>query len=169
MASQNPDTDLASSGYVTIVASMIVFVVLLLAIWALMGLQIHLLRRKHLADLENDGVRVGPVDYDTPLDNILKGKGKARASESSREKWSPTQPSTNDSTNASSKSDMPYDSQWYREERPVRYFFHKIGNTFKRKDVKSQASETAPTTPRPTSGDTLPQFCDASSVASSTF
>jgi hypothetical protein len=121
-------SDVARLGHTTIVASMVVFVILLLTIWALIGFQIHRARKQHLADLET-GAEVGPIDSDIPLDSVLKSK-PVRVSKSSLGSWPATQETTQSSAQ-SSRSGVARDSQWYAEERPVRYFFHKIGKMLK--------------------------------------
>ncbi|KAI0529799.1 hypothetical protein GGR58DRAFT_495633 [Xylaria digitata] len=137
MVQKQDSAEIAKTGHTTIVASMIMFVVLVLIMWGLMGIQIHLQHKKRLADLENgDGEGVCVVDDDVPIDHILKttrysGAQPERKSKISLSSWSATATEIS-ATTKSSKSGIPKDSQWYAEERPVRYFFHKMGNMFKR-------------------------------------
>ncbi|GAP90369.1 hypothetical protein SAMD00023353_4900640 [Rosellinia necatrix] len=128
----NDAAAVAKTGHIAVVASMIVFVVLTLILWALMGIQIHCLRKQRLSDLE--ATATAPVvDSDVPLENILRTakspKPNAKTGRSSFASW----PDTPRSTNISSRSDMPHDSSWYAEERPVRYLLHKVAGWFKRK------------------------------------
>ncbi|KAI8953124.1 hypothetical protein F4801DRAFT_538529 [Xylaria longipes] len=117
---------------------MIIFVALLLLVWALMGFQIYCLHKQRLADIESVvAVEIGPIDGDIPLDNVLKSTRysqvqSARASVSSWASSAMAHGTRKGSSNTSSKSDVPRDSQWYRTERPVRYFFYKICGVFKK-------------------------------------
>ncbi|KAI0451363.1 hypothetical protein F5B21DRAFT_384204 [Xylaria acuta] len=165
--SQKRHTDgLAGSGHLTIVVSMIIFVVLLLIIWALMGFQIYRLRMQRLADLESGiAAEVGTIDGDVPLDNILKGTRysqvqSARASGSSWASLAVTHETHKGSSNKSSKSGVPRTSQWYREERPVSYFFYKICGVFKKQQNETpkgeRGSDMASVTPEP--GRTAPRL-----------
>ncbi|KAH8161982.1 hypothetical protein CIB48_g6277 [Xylaria polymorpha] len=142
---------LAGSGHLTIVVTMVIFVSLLLILWALMGLQILVLREQYVVDLERAARNgVGPVGGDVPLEDVLKNQGHFRSSWASS---AATQETGKGSSKPSSKSDMPHDSQWYREERPFRYFLFRMFGVFK--DKKNEASksergsETAIPAPRP--------------------
>ncbi|KAF2963416.1 hypothetical protein GQX73_g10147 [Xylaria multiplex] len=135
MMNKRDSADVAKTGHTAVVASMIVFVILLLIMWGLMGFQIHLQHKQRRADLEH-GHGVSLVSDDLPLDDILRNAGNpeaqpGRTSEISVGTWSATATEISGTTK-SSKSGIPKDSQWYAEERPVRYFFHKVVNMFKK-------------------------------------
>ncbi|KAI0188641.1 hypothetical protein EV127DRAFT_409453 [Xylaria flabelliformis] len=72
MGYRRDTANIARSGHLAIVISMIVLMVVLLIVWALMGYQVYHLRQQRLADLES-GVVVGSIAGDIPLDDVLKG------------------------------------------------------------------------------------------------
>ncbi|KAI0427723.1 hypothetical protein F5Y09DRAFT_344439 [Xylaria sp. FL1042] len=136
---QSRDVDsLAGAGKITIDVSMILFVILVIIMWTLMGFQLHRQRRQDHAetsDLEIGHAVAVPEASISLIDLISTAYWSRRASKSS---WSTSEPSS--STAPSSKSGVPWDSQWYREERPVRYFFHKMRNALgKQKSERVQS------------------------------
>ncbi|KAI1200692.1 hypothetical protein F5X97DRAFT_292612 [Nemania serpens] len=146
--SQSRDVaDLSGTGHTAIVASMVVFVILTVVIWAVMGLQIYRTHKQRLADLESGAqLRGGLVDGSLPLEDVLKGTKhahvpSARASRSSRTSWSETQEPLE---NQSSRSGTPSDTRWYAEERPIRFVFHKIRRMFKKQGKPLNANVADP-------------------------
>ncbi|KAI0875939.1 hypothetical protein GGS24DRAFT_453435 [Hypoxylon argillaceum] len=138
MAYKRDATDVAQTGHTAIAASMIVFTILCLITWSLIGFQILRARKQRLADLEN-GTEVGPIDPNIPLEDVLQGSKYSDMKPvpvrvTSLGSWPLTQGTEGTpepAPSSSSKSGIARDSQWYAEERPVRYFFHKIGKFFK--------------------------------------
>ncbi|KAI0442923.1 hypothetical protein F4803DRAFT_550641 [Xylaria telfairii] len=130
---------LAGSGHLTIVVTMIIFVSLLLILWTLMALQILGLREQYVADLEKAAKRgVGPIDGDVPLEDVLQTQ---RYTQSSWASSTATQQTSKGSSKPSSKSNMTRDSQWYREERPFRYFLYRAFGVFKNDKKEASRSE----------------------------
>ncbi|KAI1109600.1 hypothetical protein F5Y14DRAFT_455864 [Nemania sp. NC0429] len=120
--------DLSETGHITIVASMIVFVLLTLFVWALIWFQIHTAHKRCLADLESGApARGGTVDDNIALEDVLRNaKRVPEPDRSSHSSWP-----------ASSTSGTPVDSEWYTEERPVRSAFDRIGRIFHKKKRQS--------------------------------
>ncbi|KAI1738687.1 hypothetical protein F4680DRAFT_449803 [Xylaria scruposa] len=117
----------AGSGHLAIIVSTIVFVLLLLIAWALMGFQLYQLRQQRLADLES-GVAVGPIAGDVPLDDVLKGvrysqTQPVRTNRSPKASLAVTHEGHTGSSNTLSKSRVSHDSAWYREQYLIHYLY----------------------------------------------
>ncbi|KAI1163819.1 hypothetical protein F5B18DRAFT_618392 [Nemania serpens] len=131
--------DVSETGHTAIVASMVVFVILAVVMWALIGFQIYYARKQRLTDLEIGAqVRGGLVEGNLPLDDVLKS---ARAGRSSHTSWSVTQ---GPRETQSSRSGTPCDSMWDAEERPIRNVFHKIGRMFNKQRKPPNANVAGP-------------------------
>ncbi|KAI1432889.1 hypothetical protein GGR50DRAFT_552302 [Xylaria sp. CBS 124048] len=91
----HPDAEqVAETGRLTISSSMIIFVFLTLPLWALMGFQVYQSRKKRsrLPDLET-GHKVGTVDPNLPLEDLLQGKGKEKGKGKGKSHRRPALPS----------------------------------------------------------------------------
>ncbi|KAI3330318.1 hypothetical protein F4824DRAFT_342205 [Ustulina deusta] len=113
---------------ITIAASMIVFVVLVLAVWVLMGIQIHHLRKQRLADSSDPeaGVRVSVDEDDTPLDDLFKSTRRSKTQPGRTSKPSVASWPTTEASNS-----RPSVQEQHTAQR-VDSFFHKVGGAFQK-------------------------------------
>ncbi|KAI0467668.1 hypothetical protein F4859DRAFT_525097 [Xylaria cf. heliscus] len=147
MSQQRRTADLSGSGHLTIIVSMVIFVSLILIIWTLMGLQLYYLRRQRLADLEMGvAAKIGPIDGDVPLDNVLKSMRYSQVQSARENRFSlasstATYEIRKGSFETPSNINAPRDSQWNSEERPISYFFDKVNGVFKKKKNEAPIDE----------------------------
>ncbi|KAI1187558.1 hypothetical protein F5B17DRAFT_315372 [Nemania serpens] len=135
--------DVSETGYTTIVASMVVFVILTIVTWALIGFQIYYTHKQRLADLES-GVHVrggGLVDEKLPLDDILKSTTKHANVPSTQARKAKTRASLDTQF---IRSSSPFDSRWYAEEQPVRSAFHRISTVLNKQETPPNANVAGP-------------------------
>ncbi|KAI8626598.1 hypothetical protein F5Y19DRAFT_488174 [Xylariaceae sp. FL1651] len=131
--------DAAGTGRLVVAVFMVVFVIITLIMWIIIALQMRQARHRHLADIES-----GIIDSNHPWRGLHNSSrdAKSRRRQTSNDAIfaaaSTSSPSVQQSVKAqSSKSDIPHDSQWYAEERPLRYWIfrisQKLGSVFKKK------------------------------------